>query len=112
MVRLEPIGYAACLGAGRVARGAGVAVMASLGVALCGPAELCRWRASGPAHAQVASAAVPRTSVDFTAPPTVSSPTSSATRCSVQARPIIASVVDARRLEVVAVSQMGGLYGP
>ena len=111
-VRFEPAGYAVCREARRVARHAGFALAASLGLALCGPSELRRLRMTGPVHAPAALVAVPSTAVDITAPPSVSSPTASAARCRVRAQPVIASAVDARRLEVVAVSQIGGLYGP
>ena len=51
-------------------------------------------------------------SADVTAAPEVTSPALSVARFSVPPLATVADAVDARRTHVVAVSRIGGLYGP
>jgi hypothetical protein len=57
-------------------------------------------------------AAAPTVAVDVTACPEVTTPEATVARFSVLPLPIIATVVDVRVTHAVALSRIGGLYGP
>ncbi len=66
----------------------------------------------GWASANTILGAAPAESADVTAGPGVTTPSASVARFSIWSLPIVAGVVDARFLHRVAVSRIGGLYGP
>ena len=71
-----------------------------------------RSAAMGWASASTILAAVPAESADVTAGPGVTTPSASVARFSIWSLPIVAGVVDACFLRKVAISRIGGLYGP
>jgi hypothetical protein len=92
----------------------GPATFALLAALLVGihRASLRRSRPTGCSVSCVGWMVTPTTAVGFAASPAVTTPAASVARFSVWPLPMVAGVVDARRLREVTVARIGGLYGP
>ena len=86
--------------------------MASLGFVLTPVPDPRSARLLRSAHHQVWLAVVPCVAADITAAPVAILPDARTTGFTVHSRPILAAVIDARRLRGWVRTRIGGLYGP
>lgn len=112
MIHLSPVGFLAAARTVKFGRGASLALVASLGLALPPALDLRKMKPMGSAVQPVMFMVLPGTSADITAAPASSFSATGTAGFTVHARPILAAVVNARRLRGWARTRIGGLYGP
>ena len=112
MLRMPPVGYPTFRSSRQIAGRSGVALVAWLGFVLPPVPDPRRMRVSGAVYEHVMLAAAPSATADITAAPIAPLPQAGTLGFRVHSRPILAAIVDARRLRGWTRTRIGGLYGP
>ena len=112
MLRMSPVAYPTFRGSRQIAGRSGLALVAWLGFVLPPVSDPRRMRVSGAAYEHVMLVAAPSATADITAAPIAPVPQAATPGFSVHSRPILAAIVDARRLHGWTRTRIGGLYGP
>ena len=112
MLRRLPFGYPTYRSSRQIAGRSGLALVAWLGFVVPPVPDPRRMRVSRTAYEHVMLAAAPSATADITAAPIAPLPQAGTPGFRVHARPILAAIVDARRLHGWTRTRIGGLYGP